>query len=121
LDDWTLSLELGLNDAVDDDRFSGEDRSETPCRARIFFGFESTEKRKENPDESKVAQFCERINDSIGGLRSAKAIEELIDTVIEAINRAQLVRRIKFMMRQMQARMLRRQLLDSGVDDSFGR
>ena len=121
MNDWTLSLELGLDDAVDDDRFGSEDRGETPCRARIFFGFESSEECEEHPDESKVAEFGKGINDSVGGLGATEAIEELIHTVIETINRTQLVWRIEFMMRKMQARMFRRQLFDSGVDDSFGR
>jgi hypothetical protein len=117
LDNWSLTLELRLDDAIDDDGLDSEDRSEAPGGAGIFFGLEATEKREKHPDESEIAEFGQRIDDSVGGLGAAKTIEELVDLVVKAIDSAQLMRRFVVIIREGEVRVVGCQLFDGGVDE----
>ena len=120
MDDRTLTLELRLDDAVDDDGLGGQDRCEAPGGAGVFFGLEATEKREKYPDESEVAEFGQRINDSVGGFGAAKTIEEFVDLVVEAIDSAQLMRRFVVVVRKREIRVVGCQLFDGGVDEVLG-
>ncbi len=117
LNDRTLTLELRLDDAIDDDGLCGQDRSEAPGGSSIFFGLEATEKREKYPDESEVAEFGERINDSVGGFGAAETIEELVDLVVKAIDSAQLMRRFVVVVREGEVRVIGCELFDGGVDE----
>ena len=117
MNDRTLTLELRLDDAVDDDGLGGQDRCEAPGGAGVFFGLEATEKREKYPDESEVAEFGQRINDSVGGFGAAKTIEEFVDLVVKAIDSAQLMRRFVVVVRKAEIRVIGCQLFDGGVDE----
>ncbi len=117
LNDRTLTLELRLDDAIDDDGLCGQDRSEAPGGASIFFGLEATEKREKYPDESEVAEFGQRINDSVGGFGAAETIEELVDLVVKAIDSAQLMRRFVVVVREGEVRVIGCELFDGSVDE----
>ena len=120
LDNRAFALELRLDDAIDDDGLCGQDRSEAPGGAGIFFGLEAAEKREKNPDESEIAEFGQRINDSVGGFFAAKTIEELVDLVVKAIDSAQMMRRFVVVVREGELRVIGCQLFDSGVDEVLG-